>query len=159
MLKRYNPYGVGKSIGGNIYIHREYESVLPAESMERAKKVIPPRIGGKTYDVIKYNPKSGRITFIWCRDFDGVHEPEIMCGSTLIPDESKYMGFRIRALLPMDDPWIYHHKWLMVKDDYTGFDVEESKARSKTWLSLKNIDKSRIGKKSYWEKNVIPLLR
>ena len=30
---------------------------------------------------------------------------------------------------------IYHHKWLFVKDDYTGFDIDESYEWSKEWLS------------------------
>ena len=47
-------------------------------------------------------------------------------------------------------PQIYHHKWLFVTDDYPGFDVEESKNRSRKWVSLPNIDYSRIGYKKFW---------
>ena len=56
------------------------------------------------------------------------------------------------------DPFIYHHKWLFVKDDYDGFDVEESKTRSRAWMALTDIDRTRIGKKSYWEGTVVQRL-
>ena len=49
------------------------------------------------------------------------------------------------------NPPIYHHKWLFVKDDYKGFDVEKSKERSQKWLTLKDIDFSRIGFKKFWD--------
>jgi hypothetical protein len=56
----------------------------------------------------------------------------------------------------MRDPYIYHHKWLFVKDDYSEFDVEESKRRSLAWLVLDGIDKKRIGRLSYWTAHVVP---
>ncbi len=57
------------------------------------------------------------------------------------------------------DPYIYHHKWLFVDDDYRGFDVAESKARSVQWIGLGDVDRSRIGRKSYWENYVVPRLK
>ena len=56
------------------------------------------------------------------------------------------------------DPPIHHHKWLCVGDDYTGFDVEESKRRSAAWLALPDVDKSRIGRRGYWQTQVVPRL-
>ncbi len=56
------------------------------------------------------------------------------------------------------DPYIYHHKWLFVPDDYTGFNVAESKARSEQWIALSGVDRSRIGRLSFWEQNVVPRL-
>ncbi len=32
--------------------------------------------------------------------------------------------------------YIWHHKWLWVKDDYTGFDIEESYRWSEKWLAV-----------------------
>lgn len=43
-----------------------------------------------------------------------------------------------------------------MEDDYSGFDVEESKRRSAAWLALPNVDKSRIGRSSYWQTHVVP---
>ena len=48
--------------------------------------------------------------------------------------------------------------WRFVADDYAGFDVAASKQRSLTWMALEGIDKTRIGRKSYWVKQVIPRL-
>ena len=56
---------------------------------------------------------------------------------------------------PPSDPYIYHHKWLFVADDYDGFDVEESKSRSDAWLALPQVDKSRIGRACYWHTHVV----
>ena len=50
------------------------------------------------------------------------------------------------------DPEINHHKWLFVEDDYEGFGVEASQQRSITWSALDDVDRSRIGKASYWNK-------
>jgi hypothetical protein len=55
----------------------------------------------------------------------------------------------------MDDPFVYHHKWLFVTGDYRGFDVEESVRRSVEWMSLEGIDCSRIGRRGYWEREVV----
>jgi hypothetical protein len=43
-----------------------------------------------------------------------------------------------------------------VADDYDRFNVEESRVRSQQWISLPNVDRSRIGRKSYWEQQVVP---
>lgn len=43
-------------------------------------------------------------------------------------------------------------------DDYLGFDIAESKARSSLWIALGDVDRSRIGRKSYWELFVVPRL-
>jgi hypothetical protein len=53
------------------------------------------------------------------------------------------------------DPLIWHHKWEFVSDDYTGFDVEQSKERSLQWKSKIGTNKdisNRIGRLSYWRK-------
>jgi len=44
----------------------------------------------------------------------------------------------------------------MVKDDFHGFDVEESKARSQTWMDMKGFSKTKIGRWSYWTSTVEP---
>jgi len=57
-------------------------------------------------------------------------------------------------------PQIYHHKWLFVKDDYQGFDVDKSKERSAEWLQVSDrINMSKIGTLNYWEDEVLPLLK
>ena len=62
-----------------------------------------------------------------------------------------------RRSLPLD-PYIYHHKWLFVAEDYSGFDVSASRVRSQCWVALTGIDRSKIGRKSYWEQYVVARL-
>ena len=56
---------------------------------------------------------------------------------------------------------IYHHKWLFVKDDYKGFNVDDSVKRSLAWLPLRKEDKiknvkwSSIGRQKAWN-TVVP---
>jgi len=140
---------VGKSIGGNVYVHRNYETdVIPHDILATAQK----SLDGFDYNILKYAPKTGVITFIQSPDFDTAPEPTVGPALLVKPDGSK------RSMSPSGDPWIYHHKWLFVKDDYPGFDVIESKRRSLEWMELPDIDYSRIGKKSFWEKFVVPQL-
>lgn len=140
---------VGKSIGGAVYAHQNYEKeVIPELVLLNAQKYLE----GFKYNIVKYVPQTDTITFIQSPDFDSADEPMVGTALLVKPDGNT------KAMNPSGDPWIYHHKWLWVKDDYTGFDVEESKQRSLKWMSLPNIDRSRIGKKSYWERNVVPQL-
>lgn len=141
---------VGKSIGGSIYVHRDYESeVVPQEVLQQAYE----GLDGFEYNIVKYTPKAGAVTFIQSPDFDTADEPTVGPALLVKPDGSK------RLIKPSADPWIYHHKWLWVKDDYPGFDVGQAKRRSEQWMSLPGIDYSRIGKKSFWEKKVLPRLQ
>jgi hypothetical protein len=134
---------VGKDIGGNTYVHRDYEDVIPG--IEEAKRVLV----SVPYNIVKHNRSTGTISFITCNDFDNDHEPEV--GMSVVHHDG-----HMRIVMPPVDPWIYHHKWLMVRDDYKGFDIEESIERSLAWMSIPNVDHSRIGRKSYWLRNVVP---
>jgi hypothetical protein len=49
----------------------------------------------------------------------------------------------------------------MVADHHKGFDVEDSKKRSAHWRGIVGTNKavsSRIGTKSYWDREVVPKL-
>lgn len=146
--KRSKKYGVGKDIGGCVYVHRTYESEL-GDNVDEAKKHLP---DGFAYTVVKLNSKDGTVSFIRCSGFDEQDEPEIEDVVTVRSD-----GEVLQRKQP-SDRYIYHHKWLFVRDDYEGFNVEASKERSRRILDLADVNHRRIGKKSYWEENVIPLL-
>jgi hypothetical protein len=92
------------------------------------------------------------VSFVQCPGFDDEPEPSIGGVVTVRAD-----GTLQRRAVPSDPP-IYHHKWLFVEDDYAGFDVAESQRRSAAWLVLPGVDKSRIGRRSYWETQVVPRL-
>lgn len=139
-------YSVGKEIGGAVYVHRDYEALLP-DAVKIASKHIPTEFN---YTVVKFVEKESCVSFILCNEFDSADEPVV--GDILRIDAAGSMQFFRQPA----DPFIYHHKWLFVMDDYQGFDVERSKDRSRCWTSLPDVDRSRIGKQSYWEANVVP---
>lgn len=143
-LKRSKMFGVGKEYSGSIYVHRTYEDNFP---VKKAKKHLPPNY---KYDVVKYTPKTGAFSFIKSPDFDTNPEPA-NAGGIMVTSEG-------RTSTSPDAGWIYHHKWAFVKDDYQGFDVDESKRRSLRWYRLPGIDFNRIGQRSHWEREVLPRL-
>ena len=144
--RRDSRFCTGKKMGSKVCIHKQYARCIPG-AKEAAKKA-----GIGDYDIIRYDPKDESYSFIQSPDFDSSPEPVVGRSALL---KGKTVTYRP----PLKDPFIYHHKWLMVKDDYPGFDVEESKERSREWM--KHIEKgesSKIGRKSYWEKNILPRL-
>jgi hypothetical protein len=146
--KRSARFKVGKEIGGAIYVHKQYESLLP-ESVQKAKLFLPPEF---SYTVVKFQMSDQTASFIQSTDFDSADEPTVGDRYTIKAEGSA--SFRRQ----LNDPWIYHHKWLFVADDYNGFNAEASKTHSRQWLRLPDIDFTRIGKKSFWEQNVLPRL-
>ena len=146
--KRSVRFGVGKEIGGAVYVHRQYESVLPA-AVQKAKECLPQNFD---YTVIKYLLSDDTVSFIESPDFDSADEPTV--GDLYTIKANGQASFRRK----LTDPWIYHHKWLFVADDYKGFDVEASKRRSRQWLTLDDIDFNRIGKQSFWTEQVVTRL-
>jgi len=133
-----------------VYVHRVYEHLLPEAVIQSAKARLPTTF---TYDVVKYRAATKAVSFIRCPEFDTSPEPSV--GESVIVKRDG----TIRTRRPPPDPEIYHHKWLFVADDYCGFDVEQSKRRSHAINQLHGIDRYRIGRKSYWEMQVLPKLR
>ena len=65
---------VGKSIGGSVYVHRDYETdVIPHDILAAAQK----SLDGFNYNIVKFAPKTGAITFVQSPDFDTAPEPQI----------------------------------------------------------------------------------
>jgi len=104
------------------------------------------------YDVVKYNRRTKAVSFVQCPQFDLEPEPSIG-GMVMVHADGTLQRRAVSS-----DPLIYHHKWLFVADDYAGFDVAASKCRSAAWLALADVDKSRIGRRSYWHAHVVPRL-
>lgn len=144
--RRCSRFGVGKEIGGAVYVHRQYEAKLGV-AVSEAKRLLPTDF---CYHVVKYNYRSGAISFVQSMDFDIAPEPTV--GDILTIDSQRQMRRRRQA----SDPEIYHHKWLFVADDYDGFDIEESKRRSCAWMWLNGVDRRKIGRKGYWNEHVVP---
>jgi len=144
--QRSTRFGVGKEIGGAVYVHCAYEDRL-GDAVKDAKANLPADV---EYDVVKYSYRTGAVSFVQCREFDAAPEPTV--GDIVIVDA---LG-NVRRRSQPRDPEVYHHKWLFVADDYEGFDVQQSISRSAVWIRLDGVDRRRIGRKSYWEKHVVP---
>ena len=138
---------IGKKIGGDHYVHKDYAHVLPQDELNKAKKSIP---DGFKYNIIKHNKKEGTFSFIHSPDFDSAHEPTVGDSVKIHPDGST------KITKQTNPPKVYHHKHQWVAPDHKGFDVEESKRRSEEWKSVMDKDPNkkdhmtRIGSKTYW---------
>lgn len=141
-------FGVGKEIGYAVYVHRDYEERF-GDVVEWAKRHLPENY---EYTVVKLNQRNDSVSFIQCPGFDTEHEPAIT-GIVVVSADGQVQHRSLPA-----DPYIYHHKWLFVADDYQGFDVAASKERSEKWMKLPDVDRSRIGRKSFWETQILPRL-
>lgn len=146
--KRSFKYGVGKDIGGAVYLHHNYEDTL-GTVVVAAKDALPDNFN---YQIVKYNCRTNAVSFIECIDFDTAHEPTV--GDIITVDSEG----NVRRRQQPRDPELYHHKWLFVAEDYEGFDVEASRQRSLAWMQLDGINRRRIGRKSYWDQFVVPRL-
>lgn len=142
-------YKIGKVIGGEIYVHKQYENQFPSDELQAAKSKLPKNF---KYDTLKYNPKTKSFSFFRVDDFDTNPEPIIDEYVTIKPDTE--IGVIKKG------GQIYHHKWQWVDDNYKGFDVEKNKQRSAKWYGLSDKDvgqdkyKSKIGNNEFWHKHV-----
>lgn len=126
LIKR-SRFGIGKDIGGSLYFHKSYTSrLLPNDVNEifiDNEAMCP-----FEYNCVKCNYVNGDIALVECPDFDTAREP-VVGQLFIIPRTSELKVTRFYKQ-------IYHHKWLWVTDDYSGFDVTESWEWSRTWLNV-----------------------
>ena len=102
------------------------------------------------WHIARVNKTSGQVALIKSPDWDTADEPTV--GDMMVVD-----GTTMKRR--PDTGMIYHHKWCFVADDYVGFDVEASKARSEAWESLDPpVNKSKIGRRTHWDGEVLPRL-
>jgi len=170
-------FGVGKRMGDNLYFHVSYgEEIIGKRKFRKAKRIAEKAFKdkykeyGTTIDigctdegvsVIKYNKKKGMVSFMFCNEFYDTLEPGVtgyICVD-INKETSKIRSYR------KDFP-IYHHKWLMVGEDFKDFkeyDMEVLKERSKNIEKIMNcdlfeIDVKKIGYYMYWKIYVRPTL-
>ena len=143
-LKRFGNFG--KKIGNNIYIHCSYVGRVQGLARNIEKKRLKYLRSVNSY-VIRYDAKTYEACLAFCPGFCDESEPEIWFTWNLTTGKFiKYSN---------NNRPIYHHKWMMVADNFKGFDVKESKRRSVTWKKKVGTNKfvsSRIGRKKYWDK-------
>lgn len=141
-LKRSATYGIGKQMADAVYVHIQYEHVLPQGPLTKAKKLLPIKF---VYNIVKYNQGEKKISFIYSPDFDKANEP--LVGPYVVVH---FDGTIRQYPNKRSEPMVYHHKWLMVGEDYTGFSIEKAKKRSADTYDL-HVNKYKIGYKSYWD--------
>lgn len=147
VAERLRGRGIGKRMGAKLYVHF---SALTEADTQALNPIMPE---GFEWNVVKLHEDTGAATFINSPDFDTADEPVV--GDSILVKP----GGELREMKAGDDPMIYHHKWQFVEETYEGFSVEESKARSAKWEALEDVDRSRIGKRSFWRETVVPRLR
>ena len=127
-IKR-SKFGVGKSIGDSIYVHKDYvKDVVPANIYEQAEAILNEAYPDFQYNCIKYTPTANRIAFQAVPEFDTAREPAV--GDYIIVDVDDGTARKGHS------DYIFHHKWLWVNNNYNGFDVADSWNWSKQWLSV-----------------------
>ncbi|EGR2855519.1 hypothetical protein DMW08_29120 [Vibrio parahaemolyticus] len=128
----YRQSPVGKRIGYNFWFHVSYAECF---GVEIEKFLNSPKIDFMP-TIIKINNKTNAISLIQCDEFDSQDCPVIGKVLTFRQDGS------CKLTKQSENPFIYHHKWLFVADDYNGFDINQSKLYSYIWKSLLGVDPS-----------------
>jgi hypothetical protein len=131
----------GKEIGGYTYVHKLYAVDIWTDYFDPAVNKVAKQ-KGFTYNIVKFGKDGQIFSLINSPDFDTADEPIIK--DVLLVRTGKTIHYKAPY-------WIYHHKWMMVQDNYKGFDVEASKQRSALWIP-KCKDFSRIGRQDVWKK-------
>ena len=127
VIKR-SKYGVGKLIGGCLYLHKSYSNgIIPQDILENAENALKETYPSFEYQCLKYDLKKRSISFQEAPDFNSAREPIVGDYVTVTIDGKVKKGH---------SNYIWHHKWLWVKGDYTGFDIEESYRWSAEWLAV-----------------------
>jgi hypothetical protein len=121
-------YKIGKVIGGKVYMHINYMDTLP--DPDEARRALN-AAGGKKFRTLSYDPKVKAYMFSEAPDFDRVSEPA--------PGASVKVKVNKDGSMDVDRPkvisQIWHHKWMWVDDNYSGFDVRKSYEWSKKWTA------------------------
>ena len=128
VIRRHERLWVGKYIGGKLYLHKQYVGRIMSDYVWKARTDrLQSECPGFTFNTLCWMPGAKAIRFDEAPDFDTAREPTPGRSVTIFKDGAIKRGYTSA---------IWHHKWLWVMDDYSGFDVEESYRWSKHWLSL-----------------------
>jgi len=127
-IRRYRNL-VGKQVGSAIYVHKFYaDDVIPKDVLRRAEEILTRSNPDFKYNTLMWDSKTNNVRFDESPDFDTAREPHV--GEYIVVTTSGQLPPRKGV-----SNSIWHHKWLWVKDDYNGFDVDKSKEWSRIWLA------------------------
>lgn len=133
-IGRDKKYGVGKHIGGEIYVHKNYADRISQNMYENGLFILnkDPQFKDFQFNLVVFpdkleNSKEPYVKFVNCTTFDSDREP--------LRGEGYKVDLTDGSIKRMNgDNTIYHHKWQWVDDDYDGFNVDDSYNWSKEWL-------------------------
>jgi poly(A) polymerase len=125
-IKRYKNL-VGKRVGNQLYVHKKYANeVIPNNILKNAALILKQKNPTFRFNSIVWDMKNNAIRFDEAPDFDTAREPHVGQYVVVMTDGTTREG---------SSNSIWHHKWMWVKDDYEGFDVDKAVNWSKLWLS------------------------
>ncbi|AJT61117.1 hypothetical protein [Vibrio phage XZ1] len=134
-------WGVGKDIGGSLYVHIDYIPDEFKQMVADARTQVSIANSQFTPNVVRIDYKKGGVAFYDSVEFDTVQEP---AAGMMITYRDGVVS------KPRQVNQIWHHKWLWVGDDYRGFDTSQSYDRSAQWLDHDDIPFAKIGNKKTW---------
>lgn len=163
-------HGVGKVIKNDKWVHFSALDAITEDErhlVQKAMTFLPVPLSQDTDIIIKVNTEESSVVFAESPDWNTASEPaqgrwERI--ANLDTPRPEYSSCKMQ-----DNPMIYHHKWMFVKDDYQGFDVKESMTWSETWKNSDVVNRlvkdpstkfyRRIGRQQYWKDMVLDNLR
>lgn len=142
-----------KKIGGTYYVHKSnIRELLNFIHDDKYKKEIIRLYEFKQksfyfpYEVIKYDTKYHKLSFIDSPDWYTANEP-IVGDSTCYNLDDDTITYRRGGIQ------VYHSKELFMADDTDLIDLEKAKERTRLWNSLvSKEDKKKIGNKKFWHR-------
>ena len=111
--------GVGQLHKNTILLQKNYCSeVIPFLEFKSALENLQKNYPLFQYECVSYNPRTQEIQFYSCPEFDSADTPMLKQSFIHSPKRKKLKyGECLRPI---------YHKWMLVKDDYLGFNVQEA---------------------------------
>lgn len=150
-------FPVGKTVMGWLYVHLSAVDTLPAVGQTQVRAALATLPPGFKPTLVRWKAGNPAISFMYSPDFDRSDEP-ILQASVKVVDNQPGKVLTAKGANPL----IYHGKGFMVKNNYPGFNRQQSIQRFLDWKKQKlpaAQDLRRIGRKQYWEKEVLPFLK
>ena len=126
----YKRYGVGKSIGGELYMHRSAAERVGL--LDDVEVDVDPAYNTVIVKATGGGQNSPYVTFVKSPNFDTAAEPRVTDRITYLKETKELT----EKPLGKRKPTVYHHKWLWVFPDYRGFNYDKAVERSKQILEI-----------------------
>jgi hypothetical protein len=141
-----------KKIGYCRYVHKsnldELLNSIPKIEGKTVQGLINQYSTNWEFEVVKYDSKSKKLSLIQSPNWNTANEPTVGDSLVINTDTLKTSIFKKKV-----HEQIYHQKELFVNENYTGFDVQKAKERTKLWKSkIENLKEhtNKIGYRWYW---------